>query len=595
MELMIFILLILLFLIFSKLSNIETQLTDIKGSRIKPKPYRRASYKRETSPAPIPTPEVIDRPVYIQPKEPYQPKVRVETVKETFSQTSLEEILFGNVILKVAIVAFILGIGLFLKHSIEQEWFPLWFRVFIGIGVGISMLIAGAKMIENKHKLFSEVLFGGGIAILYLSIYAGFSVSSAFVFMILITILAGFLSVKFDAKSTAIFGLIGGFSTPFLLNVGSGEYVGTLSYMLLLNLGVLYISLYKKWSLLSWLAFGITSLTALASATHTDYDFSALSILYFLFFMIYSIVPFFNEIEEENKQLNENSVFLFWANFVMVILSFLALFGHYKIDLAYYAIITLTLAGYLFTYASYLSKKETVLENLLTIIIGQAVTLVLITPAFLFSGTSLTIIGSIESLMILWIAIQNNNKTYALIALFGFTLTLLRYLSLDMFLNYNKMEILAYSSSLFITSIFIISSFFGAYYLLQDSQLDNNFKEELDNQKLSTFMIGGGIGLLFLFLNVEIYTLLKFYNPLASKFVITLLWVIYGVSLFVYGIKKNIENLKLIGTGLIFIAIIKAFLVDLANLDSIYRIILFLILGTILFALSYFYQKNKDL
>ena len=596
MELMIFIIFILLFLIFSKLSNIETQLREMKNRRIKPNhSYRKTPPKREHSPTFIPTPEVIDRPVYTQTKEPYQPKVRVETSKEPSPQTSLEEFLFGNIILKVAIVAFILGIGLFLKYSIERELFPLWFRVFIGILVGISMLIAGARMIENRHKLFSEVLFGGGIAILYLSIFAGFSVSSAFVLMIAITILAGFLSVKFDAQSTAVFGLIGGFSTPFLLNVGSGEYIGTLSYMLLLNLGVLYISLYKKWSLLSWLAFGITSLTALASATHTDNDFSALIILYFLFFVIYSIVPFLNEIEEENKQLNESSVFLFWVNFVVVILSFLALFGHYKIDLNYYAIITLTLAGYLFTYASYLSKKEMVLENLLSIVIGQAVTLVLITPAFLFSGTSLTIIWSIESLMILWIAIKNNNKTYALIALFGFALTVLRYLSLDMFLNYRQMETFEYTSTLFSTSIFIIGSFFGAYYLLQDSKLDNQFEEELDNGKLSIFMMGGGVGLLFLFLNVEIYTLLKLHNPLAVKFVITILWVIYGISLFVYGIKKDIENLKLIGTVLIFLAISKAFLIDLANLDSIYRIVLFLILGIVLFALSYFYQKNKDL
>lgn len=33
----------------------------------------------------------------------------------------------------------------------------------------------------------------------------------------------------------------------------------------MLNLGVLYISIYKNWSLLSWLAFIITSLTALTT------------------------------------------------------------------------------------------------------------------------------------------------------------------------------------------------------------------------------------------------------------------------------------------------------------------------------------------
>ena len=596
MELMIFILLILLSLIFTKLSNIESQLQDIKGRKLRNRPYRRGSYKKEKSPpSSIPAPEVESKPLYIHTQKPQRENV-VRSVKEPSSETSLEELLFGNIILKVAIVAFILGVGLFLKYSIDREWIPLWFRVFIGIVVGISMLVGGAKMIENRHKLFSEVLFGGGIAILYLSIFAGFSdIVSAFMLMVTITILAGVISVRFDAQSTAVFGLIGGFATPFLLNTGSGEYVGTLSYMLLLNLGVLYISLYKKWSLLSWLAFGITSLTAIASGTHTDNDFTALSMLYLSFFIIYSIVPFLNEIKEENSQLNDTSVLLFWANFVVVILSFLGLFGHYKIDLVYYAVITMLLSGYLFGYASYLSKREMILQNLLTIILGQAIALLLITPAFLFSGTSLTIIWSAESLMILWIAIRNSNKTYALIGLFGFALTLLRYLLFDIVVNYNKMETLEYTSSLFITSIFIIGSFFGAYALLKDSKLDRAFQVEIDNEKLSTLMLGAGAGLLFLFLNIEIYTLIKLFNPLASKFVITLLWVIYGILLFVYGIKKDIENSKIVGTVLIFIAILKAFFVDLANLDSIYRIVLFLALGAILFALSYFYQKNKDL
>jgi len=101
--------------------------------------------------------------------------------------------------------------------------------------VGIALLIGGIKMIDNKHKLFSEGLFGGGIAVLYLSIFAAFALKGfqfidsnlAFVAMILITILAGIISIRFDAKSTAIFGLIGGFLTPFLLSTGSGNIVLT--------------------------------------------------------------------------------------------------------------------------------------------------------------------------------------------------------------------------------------------------------------------------------------------------------------------------------------------------------------------------------
>ena len=656
-----------------------------------------------------------------------EPKVKTPTLQERFSNKfgdiSLEELLFGNIILKVAIVAFILGIGLFLKYSIDKDWIPIWGRVLIGIAVGIAMLVAGIRMIENKHKLFSESLFGGGIAVLYLSIFAAFalegfmfiSANYAFVAMIIITILAGLISVRFDAKSTAIFGLIGGFATPFLLSTGSGNYVGLLTYMLMLNLGVLFISIYKKWSLLSWMAFGITSASALATVRATVDDFMPLTLLYAAFFVIYSIVPFINEIKEKKEALQKPFVFLFWANFVVAILSYLSLFEYYNIELKYYAVVTVILAGYLLVYASVLTKKNVLLKNLFYIVLAQAIALLLVTPAFIFDGSSLTIVWAVESLMLLWIASKSKEATYALFALFGFGVTVLRYFAFDVVaphevLNYmpKDADVLNYVQSLAVTSFFVIGSLFAGYKLLKKNTVEfkyvaskeiqftffmgtfvgaylslsymsfllsglfftnmfsmfymvlialfafvlykseykesakiifyiflgllmvgfvNNiahisgsnimisfinfllfmavvgfiytiaFKESkltVGEYQLPQLMLGAGVGLLFVFLNVEVYHLVKLYSPAGTKFAITLLWVAFGITLFVYGIIKNIKISKLVGTGLILVAILKAFFFDLANLDSIYRIVLFLVLGVILFGLSYFYQsKNK--
>ncbi len=656
-----------------------------------------------------------------------QPQVKTPTLQEHFSNKfgdiSLEELLFGNIILKVAIVAFILGIGLFLKYSIDKDWIPIWGRVLIGIAVGIAMLVAGIRMIDNKHKLFSESLFGGGIAVLYLSVFAAFalegfmfiSATYAYVAMIIITILAGVISVRFDAKSTAIFGLIGGFATPFLLSTGSGNYVGLLSYMLMLNLGVLFISIYKKWSLLSWMAFVITSVTVLATVWETVDDFMPLALLYGAFFVIYSIVPFINEIRGQQQALEKPFVFLFWANFVVAILSYLALFDHYNIELLYYAVVTVVLAGYLLIYASVLAKKNVLLKNLFYIVLAQSIALLLVTPAFIFDGSSLTIVWAVESLMLLWIATKSKEATYGLFALFGFVVTVLRYLVSDVVSNYDKLTYMSinvgtleYVQSLAITSLFVIGSLFAGYKLLKKSSLDfkyvsvnyvewtlfmgtfvgaylsstfissllldvyhadvfsmvymliialfafilykSDYKESakaifyiflgllmigfVDNianisgsnimislinfllfmavvgfiytiafkeskltvgeYQLSHLMLGAGVGLLFIFLNVEVYHLVKLYSPAGTKFAITLLWVAFGISLFVYGIIKDIKVSKLVGTGLILLAILKAFFFDLANLDSIYRILLFLILGMILFGLSYFYQsKNR--
>ncbi|NEW60874.1 DUF2339 domain-containing protein [Sulfurovum sp. bin170] len=188
MELIILILLVLIITILMKLSNIQNRLEEIQQSL---KQSCREPIKPIVSKVVQP---VVTKPKVIEPKvtiksivtkkEPPKPRVVeprspepsfIDNLKERFGDTSLEEILFGNIILKIAIVAFILGIGLFLKYSIDKDWIPIWGRVLIGIVVGMAMLVGGIKMIDNRHKLFSEGLFGGGIAVLYLSIFAGFA------------------------------------------------------------------------------------------------------------------------------------------------------------------------------------------------------------------------------------------------------------------------------------------------------------------------------------------------------------------------------------------------------------------------------------
>ena len=734
MEFAILLILIFLIMIFLKLSNVESKLEHIeKLIKIKSTKGLEEKILEKSS---ITRPTIVPLNIQLD-KAKQSTEKRKESRKEQKKEVpqvslmerlakyapsgSLEELLFGNIILKIAIVAFILGIGLFLKYSIDKDWIPIWGRVLIGIVVGISMLVGGIKMIKNQHKLFSEALFGGGIAVLYLSIFSAFALDGfkiidanfAYVAMIAITILAGLISIRFDAKSTAIFGLIGGFGTPFLLSTGSGNYVGLLTYMLMLNLAVLYISLYKKWSLLAWMAFAITALTQLVTVEKTTESLMPLLLLYGVFFIIYSIVPFIREMKEDAKSLEKSSVFLFWANFVVAILSFLLLFMHYDIDLLYYAGVTVILAGYLLSYALILSKKNKGLKNLFYIVLAQSIALLLLTPAFIFSDSSLTIVWAVESLMLLWVATKSKESLYALFGLFGFVVTVGRYLFLDLFVDmtmqiYSNSVMLDYIQTLTLTSTFVISSLFSGYKLLKESDLEfkyfsndilyfslfsfsffgaygvltfitsmlldiyglnlflivymliitlfvslfnqSDYRErskfiyyffvallmfgfiqnissisavnitislfnflvfmavlgfvytigfkdstqKISGYNVSSLMLSSAVALLFIFLNVEVYHLVKLYDATATKFAITLLWVLFGITLFVYGILKDIKISKLTGTVLLFIAILKAFFVDLSKLDSIYRIVLFLILGAILFALSYFYQSKQN-
>jgi len=235
---------------------------------------------------------------------------------------AFEDFIIGNLLLNISIVAFVLGVGFFLKYSIDHNWIPIGGRILIGIAIAVSMIIAGIKTINNNHKLFSEGLFGGAIAILYISIFAGFALEDfailsfpvAFGMMVIITIIAGFISIKYDSMATAVFGIIGGFATPFLINSGSENIQALMLYTILLNLGVLYLSITKRWSILNWLAFVLTTIIVFGTIRQSTDLFSFLAISFLIIFIIYSIVPFINELREKHITLDSTLVMLFGAN-----------------------------------------------------------------------------------------------------------------------------------------------------------------------------------------------------------------------------------------------------------------------------------------
>jgi len=204
----------------------------------------------------------------------------------------------------------------------------------------------------------------------------------------------------------------------------------------------------------------------------------------------------------------------------------------------------------------------------------------------------------VESLMLIWIAYKSREKLYAKFGLLGFSVVLMRYIYMDISYNITlsslnvPLENIAYImdsiKDFATTTIFVLSSMLVAYILLKKSQL------RLENLDLiNNIIISLNVGLFFLFLNIELYHIMNIYYPNATKFSITILWIVFGITMFIIGITKDIKATKIVGTISILLAITKAFVSDLSRLDSIYKIILFIILGMLLFGVSYFYQSKR--
>jgi uncharacterized membrane protein len=73
--------------------------------------------------------------------------------------------------------------------------------------------------------------------------------------------------------------------------------------------------------------------------------------------------------------------------------------------------------------------------------------------------------------------------------------------------------------------------------------------------------------------------------------IITSVWGAYTIGLIILSLRQRDTRLKKVATATLALVIGKLFFVDLGNLESLWRILLFIGLGGLLMAVSYFYQR----
>lgn len=76
--------------------------------------------------------------------------------------------------------------------------------------------------------------------------------------------------------------------------------------------------------------------------------------------------------------------------------------------------------------------------------------------------------------------------------------------------------------------------------------------------------------------------------------VMSMTWLIYSLSLMVFGILKRMRAIRYVALIIIGITIFKVFILDLSFLDQLSRIVSFIILGLMMLVFSFFYQKYSE-
>lgn len=554
------------------------------------------------------------------------------------AETNLEENIGGKWFARIGITALVLGVSFLLKYAFDNNWIGETGRVIIGIIIGLVLLGLGEKYIR-KYFGYGQIITGGGIAVLYLSIFAAFNFYHllgqfpAFFMMILITAVGIILSLRYNAVSLIIVSILGGFVTPILISTGQNNEVGLLSYVLLLDLAILVISIFRKWRELNFMGFVGTGIlfSLWAEKFYTTEELGVTMFFLTAFFIVYSISSLiYNLVKKEKSSRTEQILTLLSATAYFGV-SYALLNDNYHPFMGFFALI---LAIYYFLWA-YLVKAMTPEDkNLYNFLAFFTVGFVTLAIPLQFERNIITIGWIIEALLLFYLGIKTREQGIKIFGLTVFGLAVFRLFIFD--LDYSKDSILIFNR-VFLTFTFAVLVSYVAAYLFDLLSGEEEEKELMQPKQVVVLLIIVANFLTIFAISHEInfynqnqiqeimkkeekasadvrllnnsgrynngYNNINYNNVYRKEIEgiqnqnsveLSIFWLIYSIILLAVGITGKYKGVRIGGLILLLVAILKLFFYDLWNLGTLYRIISSISLGVVLLAISFAYQKYKD-
>ena len=550
----------------------------------------------------------------VPPPPPPLTPARVKATVRAEPEIDLESRIGSHWLNRIGIAALLIGVSYFLKFAFDNNWVGPAGRVSVGLLAGIAVVIWSERFRAKGYSAFSYSLKAVGIGTLYLSLWAAFQVYSlipsgvAFLMMLVVTSATAAMALAQDAQLLAAFALTGGFTTPLLLSTGQNREVALFCYVALLDLATLFLVVFKPWRRLLVMSYAGTLL--LYIGWYADfYSRSQLGLtLAFatLFFAIFAIAPLVTlQPKDEVALFASIPAVLAFVNAVVYFLQAYVMIKEVdRIDMAWFA---LALAAvYIFLSRQVQTRKITPGSTQILHFLHLALALGFITVAIpiRLDAHWITIGWFVEAGVLLWVADRVQSEMLNGFALASLALGVARLLWIDNFsttqLIFN-MRMATYTVAVAVLGVV-------AWYAARRT-----------DEAARTVAAIAVVALNILALIALSHEVADYYarqmtalRPLRSgrnqwipayannwrriqierDFTYSALWMAYGAMLMVVGFFRRSAFVRWQALVLIAVTIVKVFVYDVSQLDRGYRIVSFIVLGGLLLAISFVYQRD---
>lgn len=429
------------------------------------------------------------------------------------SKSNLERFIGENLISKIGILILIIGVAIGAKYAIDNNLISPLTRIIVGYAFGFGLLGFAFKLRE-KYLSFSAVLLSGAMAIMYFitffahSLYDLFGQTTSFVLMLIFTAFTVAAAINFNRQVIANIGLVGAYAIPFLLSNNSGNIPFLFTYVAIINIGILAVSVRKYWKSLFYLSFVFTWLIFAAwyvfqfqRAEQFNLAVLFLSVNFFTFYLTFLAYKLVSQqsVAIENVSLILANSFIFYG-FGYALLNNQQGFENYL------GLFTVGNAAIHFVFAFAVSRLKAVSNDLVYLLAALVLIFATLAVPVQLDGQIVTLLWTIEAAILFWIGRSKRVRLfeyYSLPVMFLAVLSLI--LDWEIYYRFTTAPEIAENLKPFFNGTFLTSVLFAVVFaFIFAVNRDENYESALAKQSRDILGIfAASVGLMALYNGVR--------------------------------------------------------------------------------------------
>jgi uncharacterized membrane protein len=495
----------------------------------------------------------------------------------------LEELLGGRVLGWVGGIAVVIAAVFFVVMAVRNGWIGEAARMELAFAASAALVAAGAWLYEHRGRTQAALAtVAAGLASLYasdaattlhyhlLSPTVGLAIAGVVGALALVT------AVRWDSQEIAGIGIVGSLLAPVF--VDAGTHTSSLVFMTIALTAAICVVVQRRWAWLAVIAYVVSVPQAaswLDSEHHTQLALTL--VVASAYWLLYVVAAVGHELRNPTKALRLSSASLLFAN-----ASITAAGGWWLIDDAgHHAGATAWLFGLACAHVALgtLVFRSRASRELARLLYGVSAALVGIAVSVALNGPALVAAWSIEAIVLAWVARRTDTPGRGLAAALVFA----GLAGAHTLLFEARPDSLAYGPHSIPSAVGAVALVLLA--LAGVAATHRDVREPLA-------WLGAGLAVyLVSTLVVDLAGAHANRSTQTSQLALSGFWAGLGFAAIVAGLARRRRALRLGGLGLLALAVVKVFFVDLANLESIWRVGSFLAIGLVLLAGAFAYQR----